>query len=83
MTEPYVTCFLFFLSSKSTLKKRSLSDGRLTIDKRWFKHRDFGFYMVYTVVYNASYEIKSCLFLNDFMLLSCIFKQFFCAMGGR
>ena len=71
-TEPYVTCFLFFLSSKSTLKKSLLSNGHFAIDKCWFQDSDFGFYMVYTVVLNASYEIKSCLLLNDFML-SCFF----------
>ena len=33
----------------------------------------------FTVVLNASYEVKSCLvkWFNVFMLLSCIFKQFF------
>ena len=73
--KPYVTCFLFFLSSKSTLKKSSLSDGHFTIDKCWFQDSDFGFYMVYTVVLNASYEIKSCLLLNDFTF-SCCFHVF-------
>ena len=66
-TETYVTCFLFFLSSKSTSKGSSLSDGHFTIDKC----------LVYTIVLNAPYEIRSCLLLNDFMfsccLLSCIF----------
>ena len=31
--------------------------------------------MVYTVVLNASYEIKSCLLLNDF-IFSCCFHVF-------
>ena len=31
--------------------------------------------MVYTVVLNASYEVKSCLLLNDFMF-SCCFYEF-------
>ena len=37
--------------------------------------QQFGFYMVYTVVLNASYEVRSCLLLNDFML-SCRFHVF-------
>ena len=35
--------------------------------------------MVYTIALNASYEIKSCLLLNDLMLLSCIY---FFLIGG-
>ena len=35
-TEPYLACFLFFLSSKSTSKKSSLSDGHFKIYKCWF-----------------------------------------------
>ena len=74
--EPYAACFLFIQSSISTSKKSSLSDGHFTINKCWFQDSDFGFYMVYTVVLNASYEIKSCLLLNDFMF-SCYFNVIF------
>ena len=56
------------------IEKNSLSDGHFTIDKCWFWVSDFGFYMVYTVVLNASYEIESYL-LNDFMF-SCCFHVF-------
>ena len=84
-TEPNVTCFLFFLSSKTTLKENSLSDGHFTIDTCWLQNSDFGFYMVYTAVLNASYEIKSCLLLNDFMFLCCfhVFLNNFFTTGGR
>ena len=75
-TEPYVTCFLFFLSSISAFKKSLLSDSHFKIDKCWFQDSDFGFYMVCTVVLNASHETKSCLLLNDF-LFSCCFHVFF------
>ena len=74
-TGPYVTCFLFFLSSKSALKKSTLSDGQFRIDKCWFQDSNFGFYMVYALVSNASYEIRSCLLLNDYMF-SCCFHVF-------
>ena len=74
-TERCVTCFLFFFSTKSTLKESSLSDGNFTIHKCWLQDNNFGFYMVYTAVLNASYEIKSCLLLNNFMF-SCCFHVF-------
>ena len=73
--EPYFKCFLFFLFLKSTLKKISFSDGHFTIDKYWLQDSNFGFYMLYAVILNASYEIKSCLSINDFMF-SCYFHVF-------
>ena len=72
MLASQLPCFLFFLSSNSTLKKKYQDSG-------------FDFYMVYTVVLNASYKIKSCLLLNDFMFSCCFhvcLNNFFCATGG-
>ena len=46
----------------------------------------FTWFMAYIVVLNASYEIKSCLLLIDFMFSSCLLLRcffFFCATGGR
>ena len=85
-TESYVTCFLFFFSSKSILKESLLSDGHFTIDKCWLQDNDFGFYIVCTAVLNASYEIKSFVFSNNFMFSCCSFhvilNNFLCAMHG-
>ena len=46
--------------------------------------------MVYTVVLNASYEIKSCALLSDFMFSCCFhvnffffLNNFFCTTGRR
>ena len=72
-TVPYVTCFLFFLSSKATSNKvrykmvilQSINAGFRTVILvfTWF------------ILYYASYEVKSCLLLNDFMF-SCCFHEF-------
>ena len=47
----------------------------------------FTWFMVYTTVLNASYEIKSCILLIHFMfsncLLLCIFFVFFSGLGGH
>ena len=45
-TGPYVTCFLFFFSSKSTLEKSQLSEGHFTINKYWFQDSNFVFCLV-------------------------------------
>ena len=74
-TEPYVTCFLFFLSSKSTSKKSSLSDSHFTIDKYWFWDSDFGFYVVYTVILYF--------FLKKILLFGCPTANFGSLLRGQ
>ena len=74
--EPLVTCVLFFLPSKSALKK-SLPVFRC----RWSFTIDYAagvrtvilvFAWFTVVVLNASYEIKSCLLLNNLTFSCCL-----------
>ena len=61
-----------------------LSDGQFTVDKRWFWDSDFGFLMVYTAVFNASYEIISSLLFCEmifyFYVAFIYFGTIFCAL---
>ena len=66
---------LYEMIGGSRLVVLSLSNDYSATGKCWFQNSDFGFYMIFTVVLYASYEIKSCLLLNDFVF-SCCFMYF-------
>ena len=74
-TETFVMCFLFFLSLKSILKTTLLPDGHNILQSinGGFKIATL-FFCFFSVVLNASYEIQTCLLLNDF--ISCYHVAF-------
>ena len=83
-TEPFVMCFLFFLSLKSTLKKSLLPDGHIIL-----KSINAGF-KIATLVLCFFCSIKCFIwninlsFVKRFhIMFSCCFHMLFCATGGR
>ena len=83
-TEPFVMCFLFFLSLKSTLKKSLLSDGHIILQSinagfrtailvLWF----------YCSIKCFIWNIKLSFVKWFHIMFSCCFHVFFCATGGR
>ena len=83
-TEPFVMCFLFFLSLKSKLKKSLLSDCYIILESindgfrtailvLWF----------YCSIKCFIWNIKLFFVKWFHIMFSCCFHVFFCATGGR
>ena len=84
-TEPYVTYFLFFLSSKSTLKKVCYEMVILQSINVGFRTAILGFTWFYCsmkcFIWNK--KLSFVKWFHVFMLLAFMYFLFFCVTGGR